>query len=200
MEKTVQEEWRPVNGFEGFYEVSSFGRVRSLHRRAPSKRKSVEWINERVMSQKTQKNGYRMVGLAKHGKCSYPYVHRLVMGAFFPNPPEGHVEVNHKDGDKSNNAVDNLEWQTPLGNTSHAWDSGLAYFHGSKSPLAKLNEQQAAEIASMIGTLSAGQIGAMFGVSATTVLSIAHGRSWQRVTGIQRRHPKKRTSAHLATA
>lgn len=107
MKLTNIEEWRPVPEYEGIYEVSNMGRVRSLDR--------METINGvtrprkgRELSQ-ISKRGYRLVKLCKDGCVSAVYVHRIVASAFIPNP-NGFPEVNHKDERKTNNAVNNLEW------------------------------------------------------------------------------------------
>lgn len=106
MLKTI-EEWRPVPGYEGLYEVSNMGRVRSLDRMEtfggvtrPRKGRELSQI---------QKRGYRLVKLCKDGCVSAVYVHRIVASAFIPNP-NGFPEVNHMDECKTNNAVNNLEW------------------------------------------------------------------------------------------
>lgn len=101
----MTEEWRPVVGYEGLYEVSNTGQVRSLDRYD---------INGRFLRGKTLKllectNGYLMIKLHKNGIIKNILVHRLVAEAFIP-VVEGLSEVNHKDEDKKNNSVDNLEW------------------------------------------------------------------------------------------
>lgn len=104
--------WRPVKTYEGLYEVSSDGRVRSLPRNGTSK-------NGRVLKSMTIYNGYQQVVLAKYGKNSPKLVHRLVAQAFIPNP-ENKPAVNHKDGNTANNSVDNLEWVTHRENMIHS--------------------------------------------------------------------------------
>ena len=92
----INEQWRPVDGFEG-YEVSSLGRVKSL-----------KYGKEKIL--KLQKvKGYLLVALYRNGKVKQLYVHRLVATAFLPNPM-GLPEVNHRDEVKTNNIVDNLEF------------------------------------------------------------------------------------------
>ena len=94
----MTEIWRPVVGYEGKYEVSNYGHVRSLFKNRGKIRKSV--IN---------KSGYCVVGLYSDGREVKHFVHRLVATAFIENPHD-YPEVNHKDEDKSNNHVENLEW------------------------------------------------------------------------------------------
>ena len=99
--------WRPVADFEGLYEVSNLGRVRSA---------SGQYAGKIIgMRSDYRGNGYLEVELCKNGKRSRKKVHRLVATAFLPNP--GNLpEVNHKDEDTKNNAVDNLEWIDHYGN------------------------------------------------------------------------------------
>lgn len=95
------EQWKPIDGFEGFYAVSNLGRVKSLGNDKSRK--------EKIMKPQKDRNGYLLVGLCRNGKYKHFLVHRLVAIAFLPNP-EGLPEVNHKDEDKTNNCVNNLEW------------------------------------------------------------------------------------------
>lgn len=109
------EEWKPVKGFEGCYEISNLGRVRSLPR---------PYCKGRVLKPKKMKIGYNSVNLSKNSVKTTLYIHRLVASHFIDNPDKK-LEVNHKDGDKTNNNVDNLEWVSSSENTQHAYDTGL---------------------------------------------------------------------------
>ena len=102
------EEWRPIEGYEGLYEVSSYGRVRSLDRYVKNGC-SYRLHKGKVLSLLKGEYGYLQVNLHCNGKMYKKYVHRLVAETFLPNP-DNLPEVNHKDEDKSNNRVDNLEW------------------------------------------------------------------------------------------
>ena len=101
-----KEVWKPIKGYEGLYEVSNLGRVKSTERRGAYGLKE----NGRIRSL-GERNGYRYIALCKDGKYKKQYVHRLVAQAFIPNP-ENLPCVNHKDESKGNNRVDNLEWCT----------------------------------------------------------------------------------------
>ena len=100
--------WKPIEGYEGLYEVSSLGNVRSLGNgnSTCSLRKRTK-----VLYQGKHRLGYKNVSLCKNSKPKMHYVHRLVATAFIPNP-NNLPEVNHKDEDKTNNCVENLEWCT----------------------------------------------------------------------------------------
>lgn len=114
--------WKPIVGTKGFIEVSNEGRVRSLLRGSP-----------RVLKTQTDKKGYHRLRVTiEREKISYK-IHREVAKAFIPNP-DNLPQVNHKDGNKSNNAVDNLEWISSRDNAQHAIENGLwdSLFEGSR--------------------------------------------------------------------
>lgn len=108
------EEWRPVEKYEGVYEVSSFGRVRSLNREDSAGKKR----RGRILSPGTQ-NGYKFVGLHSGDKYDVVRIHILVARAFVGKRPFGLV-INHKDSDRANNHFSNLEYVTPAENVHHA--------------------------------------------------------------------------------
>lgn len=100
-----------VQGYEGMYQISTDGRVISMHTK---KRKDTE----------ISRNGYERVNLFKNGKGKHHSIHRLVAMAFIPNP-NGYEYVNHKDGNKRNNNVGNLEWCDACHNMKHAYQNNL---------------------------------------------------------------------------
>ena len=102
--------WRDIEGFEGIYQVSSLGRVKSL-----GNNKSRQ---EKILKLRSDRDGYLNVGLHKERKIKICRVHRLVAQAFIPNL-ENKPQVNHKDEDKTNNKVENLEWVTCKENSNH---------------------------------------------------------------------------------
>ena len=106
----TNEIWKPVRGYEGMYEVSNYGNVRSMNYNHTGE--------VRNMKTETNKNGYKQVNLCKDGKQKLPTVHRLVAQAFLPNP-ENLPQVNHINENKSDNRVENLEWTTREKNVRH---------------------------------------------------------------------------------
>ena len=106
----MEEIWRPVKEYEGYYEVSNLGRVRSIDRVVVDTVRNCErLLKGKVLIQRDNSNGYKGVMFCKEHKLYNKYVHRLVAEAFLPNQDDL-PQVNHKDEDKSNNRVDNLEW------------------------------------------------------------------------------------------
>lgn len=108
------EEWKWIEGYEGQYQISNKGRVKSFKKKEP-----------KILTPKKDGRGYYlMICLRKNGKDKYCLIHRLVAQAFIPNP-KNKEQVNHIDGNKKNNCVENLEWNTPTENINHALDNGL---------------------------------------------------------------------------
>lgn len=104
----MNEIWKDIAGFEGVYQVSNKGNVRSLDRYVQCA-DSVRHYKGRLMKQDKKKNGYLQVNLKRQAVNKQFLIHRLVAVAFLPNP-DGLATVNHKDENKENNSVDNLEW------------------------------------------------------------------------------------------
>lgn len=176
VDELMNEVWRPVVGFEGFYEVSSFGRVRSVDRRVPCAGGKTRQLKGKLLASKLNAKGYPRVPLCKNNKSGSVLVHRLVAMAFVDN----HLSlpcINHKNGDKTDNRPDNLEWCTHRQNSQHALASGL-YKVGEKHHGSKHTRDQALMV---LGALRCGVrhpvIIGQFGVTQHFVTSIAQGTS-----------------------
>lgn len=105
----MEEIWKDIPGYEGLYQVSNLGRVKSLERSVIKGQGGLYKIEEKIMKGSKDGSGYLFVQLCKEGKRKFYKIHRLVASAFLDNP-NNLSELNHKDEDKTNNRVDNLEW------------------------------------------------------------------------------------------
>lgn len=117
------ERWKNIKGYPG-YKVSSYGRVASFRKGRNGIKKDVDKNHPYYMVPKRHRLGYLYVYLMLDGESHKCYIHRLVANAFIDNP-QNKSEVNHKDGDKMNNHVENLEWVTRRENMQHAYNEGL---------------------------------------------------------------------------
>jgi hypothetical protein len=162
--------WRAAVGFEGRYEVSNIGRVRSL-------------ISDgMVMKPRPNADGYPCLVLRNaDNKRVGVRVHRLVAEAFVPGKNALHREVGHLDNNRANPNVSNLKWVSRIENTFHRRAHGT-HGAGEKHPRAKLSE---AQVVSIIESIAAGKLDAeiaeQFGVSSYTVNDIAQGKRWKHV-------------------
>lgn len=169
--------WKAVIGYEDIYEVSNFGNVRSLPRMDSN---GHEWKGKTLKQAKSGKNKpYLKVNLCKEGTQKVVYVHRIVAQAFLPNP-ENKYDVNHIDGDKLNNKLENLEWVTRKENIKHACDNGLSPRGEQRG---KLTENQVLEI------YKRGKEGEMqkslareFEVNVSAICKILKGDNWSWLT------------------
>ena len=110
--------WKPISGYEGFYEVSNLGRIRSLERIVECSDGRKRKIKDRTLKGSSYSGGYSGVTLHKDGCAKFVNIHRIVAEAFVPNPLEKE-EVNHKDENPSNNHASNLEWVTHKENLNY---------------------------------------------------------------------------------
>lgn len=123
----INELWLPIRGYEGLYEISNYGRVRSLNYRNKGIRK--------VLSCHARQGYYIKVALVKNGVTKYYRVHRLVAQAFLPPPSERQTQVEHINTNKRDNRVENLHWCTPKGNMANELTRfHLSMGHSNPSP------------------------------------------------------------------
>ena len=101
-----QEVWKDIKGYEGLYQINNFGKVKSLKKYAGR-----SFRKEKILKEYIDKDGYIKVILCKNNKTRFLSIHRLLAEAFIPNP-NNFPQINHKDEDKSNNSLENLEWCT----------------------------------------------------------------------------------------
>lgn len=166
----MNEIWRSINDYGNFYEVSNLGRVRSF------KRRKLKILKERISP-----NGYRFVAFQIDGKKILQTVHRLVAQAFIPNPGNK-PEVNHIDGNKANNRVENLEWVTRSENTQHALATGLIK-SGENHYNARLTNEQARFVRENPDNLSITQLAESFNVSREFISDVQLGKTYRNAGG-----------------
>lgn len=167
------ERWRPVVGYEGYYEVSDRGQVRRV-------RGGRGATAGRVLSATLSGDGYRAVQLCRNDVKRKFGVHILVAEAFLGRRPRGKFP-NHKNLVKDDNRAENLEWLTNRQNTMHAVRAGRIPgrpMHGEENGRAKLTARQVAEIRRQKGRIGQRVIAALCGVSKTLIQKIHQGRLW----------------------
>lgn len=119
----MKEEWKDIKGFEGWYQVSNLGRVRSVERRI-NNNGTLQTYKSHILKSSISNKGYFYVVLYKQNKATHRYIHRLIAEHFIENPKELPC-VNHKDANKLNNNIINLEWCTHKQNIQHAYRNNL---------------------------------------------------------------------------
>lgn len=178
----------PVVGWEGLYEVSDLGDVRSLDRPAKCKdpfgREAKRVLYGRVLKKTKDVSGYYRIDMKYGQRRKNALVHRLIAMAFIENT-ENKPCINHKDGDKTNNALSNLEWCTHQENMTHAGGLGVMCGRsgpGEKSPAAKITEAQAEDIKRRIASGDRlVDIAQDYPVGKSAVAEIKAGRAWGHV-------------------
>ncbi|HUS94032.1 MAG TPA: NUMOD4 motif-containing HNH endonuclease [Patescibacteria group bacterium] len=171
--------WKDIPGCEGYYQASNLGRIRAVERMVKTKPKG-KWYMRKlpftIRAQGTNQTGYKMVGLCINGIESQHRVHRLVASAFIPNP-ENKSDINHKNGNKNDNSVENLEWMTRGENHRHAYLTGL-----KRRPKGKriLNEKKVLEIKLLLSrkNIKNSEISRLFSVSGTCISNIKSNKRW----------------------
>lgn len=178
----MTEIWRDVDGYDGKYQVSNCGRVRSFKYKMP-----------RIMKLAVLKVGYPSVHLQLGGKSKLMYIHRLVAQAFVDNP-EGKPQINHINGDKTDNHAENLEWCTRSENMRHAVAMGLLKVDGENNHNSKLTDEQARYIRENPDGLNIYELARLFGVDDTTISHVQCGKSYRNIGGkIRKAKPHKHT-------
>lgn len=172
---SVPEIWKAVKGFEGMYEVSNMGRVRSLDREILQLSRSGTLVSirhkGRVLREWTMDNGYSSIRFCGRTRL----VHHLVLEAFVGPCPDGFEACHDPDHTRTNNALSNLRWDTPSANQMDRVKHGTSN-RGERSPVSKLTEQQAIEI--LNSPESGIDLARRFGVSRPTICDIRTGRTW----------------------
>lgn len=178
----IMEIWKDIEGYEGMYQVSTHGRIKSLERKR-NFGKGIRIVPERILKIKTKKKGYCFVCLTKGNRVfKYYHVHRLVLIAF-KGEKDGY-DTNHKNGIKSDNRLLNLEWCTRSENIFHAINIGLIkYKKGVSHHCSKLSLLDVQEIRKLYktGKYSKAGLGRLFGVSGDSIRELINKNTYQDV-------------------
>lgn len=166
----VNEIWRLMPEYDKPYMVSSFGRVSHF--------KDGVWSIKKIH---LDYRGYQIVALVKGGKPICKKVHRLVAKEFILNS-ENKKTVNHKDFQKTNNTIFNLEWHTNKENLDHAYKSGVMIkAKGESQGLSKLTDKKVLEIRSLSATNTLESIGKLYNVHFTTIARVVNRETWKHI-------------------
>ena len=180
----MKEVWKDVTGFEGLYQVSDLGRIKSLPRQCwmNSKGKTYRSVPERIMKSSLIGKGYKMVYLSKDGRVYSRLLARIVAEAFVPNP-KNKPEVNHVDLDKLNCRASNLEWTTRLENMRHAYANGaIPFMEGERGGGSKLkNEQVLAIRRRRKKGIRVKQLASEYGVHECAIYRILSRATWKHI-------------------
>lgn len=179
------EKLKPVVGYEGVFEVSDIGNVKSFPRvivRRDGKKYTVR--KEKILTFQVDKDGYHRVELNHQGVPIKPYAHRLAAQAFHPNPLNKE-QVNHINGIKNDNRIENLEWVTKQENREHAMANGLVPDQwGLKNPINKLTEEQVFSIRRLKNNgMKPAEISRTIGIPHSNVRNVYYGYTWTRLIG-----------------
>lgn len=164
----MSEEWRDIEGYEGVYQVSSMGRVRNTTKK-----------NGKTISVFTRGRGYGGVALRKNNAPVSVYVHRLVAMAFINKPEYANI-VNHKNGIKKDNRVENLEWCNHAENSKHAIATGLIRQRGENSSSAKFTLKEVIMIKKFysLNRISIREVSELLDVSFTCIQQIINNKRY----------------------
>jgi len=169
-EPSMREIWTPIPCYEGFYDVSNHGRVRSNYGDTAT-----------ILKCTPDRDGYVRVGLHKYGVPKTFTIHSLVMASFV-GPRAGGMETNHKDGNKSNNHITNIEYVTNQENVDHAVMMGL-HVRGEMVGGSKLTESDVLDIWTSLSSEPRRSIAKRHNVSVRHIGHIATRKKWAWLTG-----------------
>lgn len=170
--------WKDIKGFEGYYQISEYGEVKSLSRYIQKYGKK-HLTKDKILKPYKAGRGYFAVSFRKNNKTYRKYIHQLV-GECYVNNINNLPILNHKDGNKENNYYRNLEWTTYSGNNQHAYDSNLKD-RGEKFYNAILSENDVKEILNNGKYTTYQNIADKYGVSKATIRDVLIRKTWKHI-------------------
>jgi len=175
--------WKPVKSFEGYYEVSNTGLIKSLYRKdyyIRNGKKTYFTRKEQLLSQSPGIDGYINVVLQKKKKRYYYKIHQLILNTFSKDKKK--TQINHKDGCKINNHINNLEYTTPKENMEHAIKNGLIK-NAKGEQLSNLKNKDILDIRNLYNnqTLTQRKIAKKYNVSNNCIWHIVHNHTWRHI-------------------
>jgi hypothetical protein len=175
------EVWKDVIGYEGLYKVSNLGKICSLGRLIEGNKNSIYFKPEKLMTFELMKKGYLRAKITKEKRSIKKLVHVIVGECFILNP-ENKPQINHKNGIKNDNRVENLEWCTNKENCIHAVKNKLNVAkYGESCGGSKLKECDVIEIRNLKGKLLKVEIAKKFNISVHTINQIHQNISWRHL-------------------
>lgn len=177
----MEEIWKDVQGYEGYYQVSNIGRVKSFSRKRIMPYGGIRVYPEKILNPNKNRYGYITTVLTKNSISKTFTVHRLVAKAFLPNPENKH-QVNHINGIKTDNHLENLEWVNQSENQFHAFNNKLQIsIKGEKHYASKLTEKQVLEIKYGNFNISTYKIAKLYNVCQSAICSIKKNKTWKHL-------------------
>ena len=174
----MEEKFKDIEGYEGLYQVSNLGRVKSLERYIKISSGGIKKIKETILKFSTR-NGYSIVMIYKNKKGYRKSVNRLVAETFIPNF-KNKPQVNHIDGNKLNNVVENLEWCTQKENIEHSYRLGSSKV-GQDRLKSKLSNSDVFLIKYNSDELNQTKLALQLGVSQTLIHNIRKNKTWKHI-------------------
>jgi len=167
----IMEQWRDIEGYEGLYQVSNMGRIKSLSRKYTGK--------DKILKPHYNHEGYPMTSLSVNKKKKNFKMQRFIANAFIPNP-ENKPVTNHINGIKADIRAENLEWCTHKENTAHAIRTGLMDNSGENCNFTKLNEFQV-RVIRKCDDLTRAELAKIFNISADNIWRIRKRYTWKHI-------------------